>query len=164
MKAYKVLQISILVFALLTGGLFTLQIQANTIHGTARCTPPRQNLDDPPHWAFKITLSLPKSYDHEDIDLSTIMVGGLVPMLDPDPNPDYPKIKSKSVEFRVDGSKLINWVVLPRIWHITPPPSPETWVPVDIEVTGQLYDTTPFEATFTLTVLTEPNEPPPPPP
>jgi len=159
MKTYKVLLISILAFALLTGGLVTLQTQALTIEATAKCTPPRVSLEDPAPGEFKITLTLTNPYKHEDIDPSTLLVGEVVPMKEVE---DWPKIKKRYFAFKVDGALMMYWVVMPRIWHMAPPPA--TWVDIDITVTGQLYDGTPFEGTFTLKVRTESNNPYPPPP
>jgi len=159
MKAYKILLVSMVVFGLLLGGVFTLQTQAQAIEATARCTPFFISLEDPPAEEFRITLTLPKPYKHEDIDPSTILVGGVVQMKDV---PDWPKIKKKFFAFKVDGSSLMYYVVLPEIWHMTPPPGAK--VDIDVTVTGQLYDETPFEGTFTLTVMTEHASPPPPPP
>jgi hypothetical protein len=152
MKTYKVLLVSMVVFGLLIGGVFTLQTRAD-IEATATCIPPRVSLEDPAPESAKITLTLPKKYSHEDIDPSTLLVGGIVPMLEEE---GWPKIKKNYFKFKVDGESLMNWVVLPEIWHMTPPPA--TWVEVDIAVTGTLYDGTPFEGSFTLMVRTEPND------
>jgi len=153
MKTYKVLLVSMVVFGLLIGGVFTLQTRATTVEATAKCTPPRVSLEDPAPQDFKITLTLPKGYKHEDIDPSTLLVGEVVPMMEEE---GWPKIKKKYFKFKVDGEYLMSWVVLPRIWHMAPPPA--TWVDVDITVTGELYDGTPFEGSFTLMVRTEPND------
>ena len=158
MKTYKVLLVSMVIFALLIGGVFTLQTQAQTIEATARCTPFFISLEDPPAEEFRITLTLPKPYKHEDIDPSTILVGGVVTMKDV---PDWPKIKKNFFAFKIDGSSLMYYIVLPEIWHMAPPPGAK--VDIDVTVTGQLYDATPFEGTFTLTVMTEHASPPPPP-
>ena len=140
------------VFGLLIGGVFTLQTRAQ-IEATAKCTPPRVSLEDPAPESFKITLTLPNHYSHEDIDPSTLLVGGVVPMMEEE---GWPKIKKNYFKFKVDGEQLMYWVVLPQIWHMTPPPA--TWVDVDITVTGELYDGTPFEGSFTLMLRTEPND------
>mgnify|MGYP001083486073 FL=1 len=158
MKTFKVLLISMFIFALLMGGLFIVQTQASTIEATAKCVPPRWSLEDPAPESFKITLTLPKPYKHEDIDPSTLLVGEVVPMMEEE---GWPKIKKNYFKFKVDGEQLLYWVVLPRIWHMAPPPA--TWVDIDIAVTGQLYDETPFEGTFTLLVRTESLNPGPPP-
>lgn len=153
MKAHKVLLISMVIFGLLLGGLFTLQIRASTVEATAKCIPPRVSLEDPAAESFKITLMLPNSYKHEDINPSTLLVGGVVPMLEEE---GWPKIKKNFFKFKVDGEFMMNWVVLPRIWHMAP--APATWVDIDITVTGALYDGTAFEGTFTLLVRTEAND------
>lgn len=150
MKTYKVLLISILAFALLVGGLFTPQTQANTIQADVQCTPFFISLEDPIPQEFRITLKLPKPYKHEDIDPSTILVGGVVPMKEV---PDWPKIKKNFFAFKVDGEQLMYWIVLPQIWHMAPPP--HTRVDIDVTVTGQLYNGEAFEGTFTLTIFTE---------
>jgi len=160
MKAFKILLVSMVVFALLMGGVFTLQTQAQTIEATARCTPFHISLEDPPAEEFRITLKDLQPYKSGDIDPDTILVGGVVGMKGG--VPDYPQIKKKFFAFKVIGEQLINWVVLPRIWHMAP--APGTKVDIDVTVTGQFYDGVPFEATFTLTVMTEHTNPPPPSP
>jgi hypothetical protein len=162
MKTYKVLLISILAFAILTGGLFTLQTQASAIEADVRCTPFTLALDDPIPAEFRITMELPKAYKPEDIDPDSILVGGLVQVK---PVPDWPKITKKFFAFKIDGEQLMWWVILPEIWHGYPP---KTWVDIDITVTGQLYEEAggeAFEGSFTMRVRTEtpPNEEPPPP-
>jgi hypothetical protein len=162
MKTYKVLLISTLAFALLIGGIFTLQTQASVIQADVRCTPFVLSLDDPTPAEFRITIGLPKPYTPEDIDGSTILVGGLVGMK---PVPDWPKITKKFFAFKINGVELMDWVIWPHIWHITPPPQPKTWVDIDITVTGELYSGEAFQGTFTMRVRTEnPENPEPPPP
>jgi len=153
MKTHKVLLISMVIFGLLLGGLFTLQITAAIVDVTAKCSPPRVSMEDPIPLSHQITLTLPKSYESEDIDPSTLLVGGVVPMLEEE---GWPKVKKTTFRFKVDGEQLWFWVVYPQIWHMAPPPA--TWVDVDITVTGQFYDGTAFEGTFTLLVRTEAND------
>jgi len=160
MKTYKVLLISMVVFGLLVGGVLTLQIRAQTIAADVGCTPKFISLEDPIPQEFRITIKLPKPYNHEDIDPDSIWVGGLVQMKDV---PDWPKIKKSFFAFKVDGWDLMYAIVLPQIWHMAYPPL--TRVPIDITVTGQLYSGETFQGTFTLTVFTEKPEldnPPPP--
>jgi len=153
MKVYKVLLISMFVSASLIVGMLTLQVQADTITATARCTPPLIPLSGPGPNQFHITLELPKSYQPEDIDPNTISVGEVCPIL---PKTNWPKTQKESFEFKVDGWCLINGVVKPRICHMAPPPG--TKIDIEIPVTGQLYSGSAFQAIFTLTVMTEHKE------
>jgi hypothetical protein len=153
MKTYKVLLVSMVIFGLMIGGALTLLTQAQIEVASISCLPPVVALEDPIIEAFKITLTLPKGYNHEDIDPSTILVGGVVPMMEEE---GWPKIKKNYFKFNVDGGSLMYWVILPEIWHMAP--GPAEWVNIDITVTGELYDGTPFEGTFTLRVRTEDND------
>jgi len=153
MKAYKVLLISMFIFASLVGGMLTLQVQADTITATAKCTPLLISLSGPGPNQFHITLELPKSYEPEDINPNTVTVGGTCPIL---PKTNWPKIQKKSFTFKVDGWCLINGVVKPRICHMAPPPG--TKIDIEIPVTGQLYSGRAFQGVFTLTVMTEHKE------
>lgn len=160
MKSFKLLIISIFAFALLVGGLFTIQTQASTIQADVRCLPFTVSLDDPAAAEFKIIIELPKQYDPEDIDPESLLVGEVVEMMEKE---DWPKITKKTFSFKVDGEELMNWVILPRIWHMAP--DPRTWVDIDITVTGELYSGATFEGMFTMRVRTEnpePNSPAPP--
>ncbi len=159
MKTSKHLLVTTVIFGLLLGGLLVLQTRANTLQAEASCSPPRYALEDPAPEMFAITLKLPKSYNHEDIDPSTLLVGGVVPM---EAEEGWPKIKKNYFKFKVDGQQLVYWVILPQIWHMAP--APATWVDIDLTVTGELYDGTPFQGTFTLPIRTEDTDPPPPPP
>lgn len=160
MKTYKVLLISMLALAVLIGGVFTLQTQASVIQANVRCTPFTLSLIDPTPMEFRLTLSLPKPHKPDDIDGTSILVGGVVGMK---LVPDWPKITNKFFAFKIDGEELMYWVILPQLWHMAPPP--RTWVDIDITVTGQLYSGEAFEDTFTLRVRTEnPENPEPPPP
>jgi hypothetical protein len=159
MKTSKLLLVTTVIFGLLLGGLFVLQTRASTLQAEASCVPPRYALEDPTPESFKITLKLPRPYNHEDIDPSTLLVGGVVSMQTEE---GWPKIKKNDFKFKVDGHQLVYWVILPEIWHMAP--APATWVDIEITVTGQLYDGTSFEGTFTLPVRTEDTDPPPPPP
>ena len=150
MKAHKVLLISMVIFGLLLGGVFSLQTTAAVVDATVKCTPPRVSLEDPIPSDHKITLTLPKPYDHEDINPSTLLVGGVVLMLEED---GWPKIKKKYFKFKVDGEELWSWVILPLMNPNGYPPA--TWVPIDITVTGMIYDGPEFAGTFTLMVRTE---------
>jgi len=149
MKINKFLVVSILAFALLTGGLFTLQTQASTIGVTAKCSPHRVSDDEPIPVELRITLTSLGPYEPEEIDPSTLLVGGVVPMLEAE---GWPKIKKKSFRFVIDGEALFYGVVYPIIWHMQP--LPQTWVDMDITVTGKFEDTTPFVGTFTFHVRT----------
>ena len=150
MRTYNVLLISTFVFTLLLGGILTLQVQANTITATARCTPPLISLSGPGPNQFRITLELPKPYEAEDIDPNTISVEGVCQMM---PKTNWPKIKKNFFAFTIDGWCMINWIVTPRIWHMQPPPG--TKVDIEISVTGQLYSGKAFQGVLTLTVMTE---------
>jgi hypothetical protein len=160
MKTSRVLLISTLIFALLVGGAFTLQILASTINVRARCAPHRLNLENPPPALVYITLWKFDPYLNSDVDPDTILVGGVVPLKEmPGVSPHLTDIHFK---FYVDGQKLFYWVIWPAVWHMAPPS--KTWVHIDITVTGQFYDSTPFEGTFTISVKTEGAVTPPPPP
>ena len=153
MKAYKVLLVSMVIIGLSLGSFLILQSQATTIEATASIAPHRYGLDDPIPMEFRITVRLPNQYNHEDIDPSTLLVGGLVPMKDV---PDWPKIKKRGFSFKIDGPSFMDWVVWPRVWHMTP--GPREWVPLDITVAGELYDGTQFEGAFTFYVRTASND------
>ena len=160
MKTYKTLLVYVVVLALLLGGTLIVVTQAETIQATARCTPPFVSLEDPAPAEFRVTVTLPKPYKHEDIDPDSILVGGVVPVKEV---PDWPKVKKNFFAFKIDGNQLMSYVILPLIWHMSPGPGVK--VDIDVTVTGQLYDgMTSFEGTFTLTVITEHASPPPPPP
>jgi len=153
MKAYKVLLISMFIFASMAGGMLTLQVQADIVTAAARCTPQLISLSGPGPNQFHITLELPEPYEPEDIDPNTISVGGACPIL---PKTNWPKIQKNSFAFKIDGEQLINWVVKPRICHMAPPPG--TKVDIEISVTGQFYSGIAFQGVFTLTVMTEHKE------
>jgi hypothetical protein len=162
MKTIKMILISVIVFGLLIGGVITLRTLApEPIPVDVTCHPFFISEEDPVPQEFRITLKLPKPYKHEDIDPSTILVEGLVPMK---AVPDWPKVKRTFFAFKVDGEQLMYWVVYPRVWHMQP--LPHTRVDIDLTVTGSLYTSETFEGTFTLTVFTlkpELNNPHPPP-
>jgi hypothetical protein len=153
MKTSKVLLITTLIFALLAGGALTLQTHADTITAEVRCTPFTVALEDPITAEYRITIKLPKPYEHEDIDPDSLLVAGVVPMMDV---PDWPKIKKTFFAFKIDGNQLMYWVILPYIWHTGVPP--KTWVDIDMTVTGELYDGPSFEGAFTMRVRTESND------
>ncbi len=159
MKTSKLLLVTAVIFGLLLGGMLVLQTRANTLQAEASCVPPRYALEDPTPESFQITLKLPKPYNHEDIDPSTLLVGGVASM---EAEEGWPKIKRNYFKFKVDGQQLVYWCILPQIWHMAP--APATWVDIDITITGQLYDGTPFQGTVTLPIRTEDTDPPPPPP
>ena len=158
MKTYKVLLISTIVLGLLLGGVIAFQTRANVILVTARCTPPFHSLEDPNPLYFMITLTnFPKPYKPEDVNATTLLVGGLVPMATQVGESDeWPKIARNFFKFKVEGDPLMDWVVKPYIWHMGLPP--HTKEPMDITVEGQFNDGEAFQGTFTLTVFTEKEE------
>ncbi len=158
MKTYKVLLISTAVLGLLLGGVIAFQTRASVIELTARCTPPFHSLEDPDPMYFMITLSdFPQSYKPEDVNASTLLVGGLVPMTPVvEESDEWPKIGKRTFKFKIEGDLLMDWVVRPYIWHEEIPPL--TKVPMAITVEGQFNDGEAFEGTFTLTVFTEKEE------
>ncbi|MGD8505675.1 MAG: hypothetical protein PVF15_03315 [Candidatus Bathyarchaeota archaeon] len=149
----------VLVFLAMLGiGLLAIS-PVSAVEATARLTPPFYSMEDPAPESFKITLTPPSPYTAYDVDPSTILVEGIVTML---PIPDWPKVTKRSFSFKVDGTALLNWVILPKIWHMAPAPGSK--VDVTFTVTGEFYDSTPFYATCEITVMTEHASPPPPPP
>ncbi len=155
MKTYKVLLISTAVLGLLLGGVLAFQTRAEVITLAAVCRPQHYSMEDPTPMYFKITLSdFPKGKIHntEHVDPATLLVGGVVEMA---PGVE-PNITDKHFKFDVIGAQLMDWIVLPQIWHMSP--DPHTRVPIDVTVTGQFYDSEAFEGTFTLTVFTEKEE------
>lgn len=168
MKTYKVLLISTAVLGLLLGGVLAFQTRAEVITLAARVTPSFYSMEDPIPTYFMITLSgFPASYKPEDVNGTTILVGGVVPMTTQvDESSEWPKIGRNFYKFMVEGEPLMYWVILPYIWHMVP--DPHTRVDFDITVEGKFYSGEAFEGFFELTVFTEkpeldPNNPEPPP-
>jgi len=153
MKTYNVLFVSIVAFGLLLGGILILQTEATAISADVRCTPFFISLEDMGPEEFRITITLPKGYKHEDIDPESILVGGSDVMKDV---PDWPKVKRNFFAFKADGSKVMMWIVNPAIWHMAPGPGER--VDIDVTVTGQLNGGPSFEGTFTFRVMTEHND------
>ena len=114
------------------------------------------SLEDPPPEYFRITVKLPAPYKAEDIDPSSILVGGIVQMAT---IPDWPKVTRNFFAFKVDGPSVVNYIIWPMIWHMAPAPGAKVDLP--ITVTGQLNDGNAFEGTCYITVMTEHASPPP---
>jgi len=155
MKTYKLLVVYGLVFAILVGGIFTLQTRApDPIQADVRITPFHISLEDPDQEEFRITLSLPNGNNHEDIDPDSILVEGVIGILEKE---DWPKIKKNFFAFKVSGHASIGLmdIIRQKIWHMSPGPGER--VAVDISVTGLVAGEA-FEGTDTLSVLTEHND------
>ena len=90
-----------------------------------------------------------------DIDPSTLRIEGTVA-----PLPGSAWNFWFLAGFAVDGAELVDviWIL---VYHMGIPPG--AYEPVPLTITGQLYDGTPFEGTFTVKVY-HPNPGPPPPP
>ena len=131
-------------------GIALLITEPHQTEVTIRFTPDMVSLEAVPQ-EFRVTISnVPDPYKPEDINSTTVTVEGIVFMKQ---MPNWPKITKNFFAFKVDGSELLNFVILQKIGHMAPQPG--TKVNVPITVTGQYTDGTDFQGTFDLVVLTE---------
>lgn len=138
---------------ILAWGLITVLLlgtESNPIQVTVKITPTMVSLQEPAPEEFRITISdVPGAHTPENINSSTIQIE----TISMKQIPDWPKTTRKFFAFKVDGSDLLNQVILPKISHMTPEPG--TKVHISITVSGQFNDRTAFQGTFTMTILTE---------
>jgi hypothetical protein len=151
MKTKKpTLIISIVIIGLMLGGALALQSRADTLAVDVFITPWVVSLEDMGPEQFQVRISLPNGYNHGDIDPDSIRIDGRDVTKD---DPDYPKIKKNYFKYLADGSKVMSWIILPRVWHMSPGPSEHIWL--TLMLTGELYDDTPFEGPFDIRVIAE---------
>jgi len=166
MKTKTILIASTIVLVSLLLGSFALQVTApKPITVNVKFNPDTLDLEAP-GWAVKtvmVTLWLgPGKYDARDIDPKTVLIEGVL-----EPKGGWKRtwterdweLKVWVFRFNVSGSDLID-LLWSKIHHLGIP-GPSASIP--LEVTGNLYDGTPFTGIGYMNVLIPTNPPPPPP-
>ena len=114
-------------------------------------TPQMVSLEGEAPAQFRVIISdLPEPYEPSDIRGSTVKVEEALAMK---LMPNWPQVTKKFFAFKIDGSELVNTMILPKIAHMNPQPG--TKVEVALTVTGEFNDGVGFTGTFNMLVLTE---------
>jgi len=156
MKAYKMAIISMVIFGLLLAGVFVLSAGADPlIAEQVKITPKPFDLENGDDVIVQVKLKIDDVPVVDQINPSTVLLEGYItPMI------TWTTAAPPNFMAQFDGS-TVTACVISKIIHmgIT---RPRPWVPVkiDLEITGSLYDGTPWEGTGEIKVYI-PDDPPP---
>jgi len=105
--------------------------------------PETLNLESNGRWITVFT-SLPEEYEVSDINVTTVQLG-IIPAA-------WGKVGGNKLMVKFDRQMLIDYIWAYKLYHMQIP-IPQEGVEVDLTVSGELYDGTPFEGSGTIRVI-----------
>jgi len=133
----------VLCFSLVVGVLvFTAPSAAITVE-EVEIHPETLNLESNGKW-ITVLISLPEEYEVSDINVSTVQLG-TVPAA-------WGNVEGNKLMVKFDRQMVIGYIWAYKLYHMQIP-LPKEGVEVDLTVTGELSDGTPFEGSDTIRVI-----------
>ena len=146
---------------LLAGSLLMPMAIADIKASTVKFEPEYMDLNNPDE-IVKVTIRFEPKYSGQELNInaSTVLLEGSLPIIS-----GSNSTGTKPAEWRAnfDGQSVAN-IMWTKIYHVGTPPNPQGNYVVDLTVTGNLYDGTPFSGTGHIKVKGGKSSPPPPPP
>lgn len=152
------------VLILLSAGMLLLPVATATIVAkSVDFEPKRMDLSDPEE-IVTATIRFSSAHGEDqrvvEINTTTVLLEGTVPAI-----PGSNSTGSQPPEYRCDfDGYTVRDVMWLKIYHVGMPPNPQGNYVVDLTITGNLYDGTPFTGTGHIQVKPSKGSSPPPPP
>ena len=105
--------------------------------------PETLNLESKGRWITVLT-SLPEEYELSDINVTTVRLG-IIPAA-------WGKVEGNKLMVKFDRQMVIDYIWAYKLYHMQIP-LPQEGVEVDLTLSGELYDGTPFEGSGTIRVI-----------
>jgi len=158
----KTMFIYLLGFSLISGiAILGFRASTETVIVNVEIEPDKVylNADYPEKFTFTLWFSGKyKNYSVSDIDLETLMINN-IPVTNEMIDEEEWNIVDNTLTFSVDGKWFVDVIIWQSIYHIgrlDPHPEKGTWFPykIDVRVSGQFYDGTPFAGTEVVKAFT----------
>ena len=144
MRTSLVPMVYVLCLSLVVGVLvLTALPAASGIEATLDINPKTLELKSNGTW-ITVYIELPESYDVEDINVTTVQLG-TVPAA-------WGNVEGNKLMVKFDRQTVINYI-WNRLYHMGIVPLPNEGVEVELIMTGELTDGTPFEGSDTIRVI-----------